>query len=110
MDDAQARRVQNETLFREVNERVDELAVGLAGVAEPDEFLSGFICECGSDTCVELVQVAHSQYEAVRRDPSRFIVLPGHDDPTVERVVDRNDRFWVVEKLGEAGEIAAAEA
>jgi hypothetical protein len=106
VDAAQERRVRNETLFREVNERVEELAVGLAGQGEPDEFLNGFVCECGREDCVGLVQVTHSQYEAVRSDPRRFIVLPGHEDVAVERVVERRSRSWVVEKFGEASEIA----
>ena len=105
MDDAQERRVKNETLFREVNERVDELAVGLAD-GEPDAFLTGFICECGRDNCVELVQISHAQYETVRSDPRRFVILPGHEDVEAERVVDRRGRYWVVQKFGEASEIA----
>lgn len=99
--------MQNEALFREVNERVEELGVGLAGAAASDGFVSGFVCECGSDSCVELVQVAHSQYEVVRDNPCRFIVLPGHQDPELERVVERNGRYWVVEKTGEASDLAA---
>jgi hypothetical protein len=106
VDSAQERRVKNETLFREVNERVLELAVGFAGAGEPDEFLNGFVCECGRDNCVELVQVSRAQYEAVRSDPRRFVVVPGHEDVTVERVVERRGRYWVVEKFGEASEIA----
>ena len=99
--------MKNETLFREVNERVEELGVGFAGGGEPDEFVSGFVCECGRDSCVELVQVAHSQYEAVRDDPRRFIVLPGHQDAELERVVERKGPYWVVEKIGEASELAS---
>ena len=106
MDAAQERRVQNETLFREVNERVEELAVGLAGYGEPDEFLNGFVCECGSESCVELVQVTRSQYESVRLDPRRFVILPGHEDVKAERVIERRGRYWVVEKIGEASQIA----
>ena len=96
--------MQNETLFREVNERVQELAVAFGGDA--DELLSGFVCECGRDHCVEIVQVSRTQYEAVRSDPCRFVILPGHEDPEVERVVERRGRYWIVEKFGEAGEIA----
>lgn len=99
--------MQNEALFREVNERVEELGVGLAGDGAQDDFVSGFVCECGNDSCVELVQVAHSQYEVVRDNSRRFIVLPGHEDPDVEHVVERNGRYWVVEKRGEASELAA---
>ena len=96
--------MQNETLFREVNERVQELSDGFGG--DPDESLNGFVCECGRDNCVEIVQVSRSQYEAVRSNPSRFVILPGHEDVAAERVVDRKGRYWVVEKFGEASDIA----
>jgi hypothetical protein len=106
VDPAQTRRVENETLFREVNERIEELSIGLAGDSEPDEFLGGFVCECGSDSCVELLNVTHSEYEAVRGDPRRFLIVPGHEDLEAERVVERYERYWVVQKFGEASQLA----
>jgi hypothetical protein len=42
----------------------------------------------------------------VRNDSTRFFVVPGHEDERVERVVERNDRYVVVEKIGEAAEEA----
>jgi hypothetical protein len=106
VDPAQERQAQNETLFREVNERVEELAVGLTSVPQTDDFSSAFVCECGSETCVEPVRTTRSEYEAVRSNPGRFLVLPGHEDPAVERVVERHERYWVVQKVGEAGDLA----
>ena len=45
------------------------------------------------------------------RGPERFAVAPGHTaidvEPGVEEVVKKYDHFWIVEKRGEAGEIAA---
>jgi len=107
VDPAQTRRVENETLFREVNERIEELSIGLAGGNEPDEFLGGFVCECGSDGCTELLQVRHSEYEAVRGDPRRFLIVAGHEDLDAERVIERHERYWVVQKFGEAAELAS---
>lgn len=43
-------------------------------------------------------------------NPARFIVLRGHELPEVERVVDGNGRYIVVEKFGDAAEVAAATA
>jgi hypothetical protein len=45
-------------------------------------------------------------YTAVRSEPTRFIVAPGHENLELERVVERHDRFFVVEKFGTAGRIA----
>ena len=48
------------------------------------------------------------EYEAVRKDSRRFIVVPGHVFPETERVVARNERYEVVEKFGEAVNVADA--
>jgi hypothetical protein len=37
---------------------------------------------------------------------TRFFVLSGHEDESVERIVERNDRYLVVEKIGDAAEEA----
>ena len=106
MDPRQERVAKNETLFREVNERVEEVAVGLAGA---DSQLIGFICECGRDDCAEPLELRHEQYESVRENPLRFLIVPGHEQADVERVVERQARFLVVEKLGEGAQIAVVQ-
>jgi hypothetical protein len=97
---------QNETLFREVNERVEEVASGFADQDEEDRPI-GFVCECGRRDCTESIEATRAQYEAVRRNPVRFLLLPGHEDDSVERVVERTERFVIVVKLGEGARLAA---
>lgn len=55
---------------------------------------------CGED------QRTRAEYEAVRAIATHFIVLPGHEDPDVEHVALRNERFLVVEKEGRAAQEA----
>jgi hypothetical protein len=43
-----------------------------------------------------------AEYKKLRRIPTHFAVLLGHDVPAVERVIARNTRYVVVEKFGEA--------
>jgi hypothetical protein len=99
------RAAKNQALFREINERVKELNVGFSAVIETGEW----ICECANDSCVERVAMSVEEYEAVRACGSRFFVAPGdqHVWPDVEWVAERNDRFWIVEKKGDAGRLAA---
>lgn len=105
--DPRAKRVaQNEALFREVNERVEEVASGFADRDEEDR-LTGFVCECGRRDCTESIEATRAQYEAVRSNPLRFLLLPGHEDDSVERVIERAERFVVVVKLGEGARLAA---
>jgi hypothetical protein len=88
-----ARRIaRNEALFREVNERVQDVSEG-SGLDEVD-----FLCECGNADCTESVALSRSEYEQVRSDPLRFAIAPGHAIEDVEDVVSQNDRFHVVRK------------
>jgi hypothetical protein len=101
----QERRARNEALFREVNERVEEVASRLSALEDGSE-LTGFVCECSRETCAELVEITYAQYEAIRSDARRFLVCLGHEDLTVDRVVERHPTFLIVEKFGEASEVA----
>jgi hypothetical protein len=105
MDSDQERRARNEAIFREVNERIEELSKR-SGIDEDDSLLPGFICECSREDCTELLQVSYQQYEAVRENPRRFLVLPGHQDPDVEDVVDQYPSALVVEKRIAASQVA----
>jgi hypothetical protein len=103
-EDRGARAARNQSLFREINERVKQLNEGFSMVLPVGEW----ICECADDTCVERIELSAGEYEAVRVDGKHFLVSPGeeHVFSDVELVVERSDRFWVVEKVGTAGEEA----
>ena len=98
MDQRDQRIVRNETLFRDVNERISDVSVQLA----VDERLE-LICECGEPSCQAPISLTRAEYEAVRSDAAHFVILPGHEHSEFERVVERQPpRFAVVEKFGEA--------
>ena len=99
MDARERRMAQNESLFREVNERVEAVAHQL-GPDIPYEF----VCECANADCTFRVVLPLRDYEAVRADPKQFVVLPLHYTPEIENVVAENDGYWIVRKSGEAGE------
>jgi hypothetical protein len=88
---------QNQALIREVNERIEEVAGDAASVE--------FLCECWDTSCIETLTLSIGEYEAIRTSPTRFPIMPGHDRPEFERVVEENGRYAVVEKFGEAAEI-----
>ena len=100
------RAARNEDVFRDVNERLEGLAKAFERIAGIE---SAFTCECADLHCLEHIALAVDEYEAVRRHPNRFVVLPGHVYADVEIVVSENDRFVVVDKTGVAAEIARAE-
>ena len=98
LGDQQAREIgRRQSLFREVNERIDELAETF----DLQEEMT-ILCECGTESCNERITLAEAEYEALRLIPTHFAVLPGHEIPAVERVVETTNRYVVVEKFGES--------
>jgi hypothetical protein len=93
----------NESLFREVNERIREIT---AAQDVPLDERVLFQCECGRLDCHEQVEITLAEYESIRSYTHRFLVRPGHDIDAVESVVSRNERYVVVEKQGEAADAA----
>ena len=91
----------NEALFRDVNETVAQAAGPRRG-EEPILFL----CECADEFCAESIALTRVQYEQVRIVAERFVVFPGHFLPAVERTVERHRDHWVVEKFGDAADVA----
>ena len=79
----QVRAAQNQSLFREINEEVKALNDSFSMLLPIGEW----VCECADLTCVERIEMTGAKYEAIRQGPNRFPVIPGHELPEVERVV-----------------------
>ena len=96
-----SRQAQNEALLRTVNEQVVALSQGAAGWADSEHEFD-FTCECGKlDGCGDRVSMTLAEYELVRSQRDRFAVVPGHETDDLERVVQRNERFAIVDKRDE---------
>ncbi len=106
-EETKDRIAQNEALFREVNERVQELERERQDESDPG-LQWEFVCECGRATCAEPVRMTRAEYEEVRSNPVHFAVLPGHERPEVERVHHRTDRFLTIEKVPGEQDVARA--
>lgn len=104
MDARERRLARNETLFREVNERIEDLALTHAD----EDHLYEFLCECSNANCDLRLPLPLSTYEQARTDSAVFIVAEGHDLPEIEDVVLRGAGFQLVRKHGEAAELAKA--
>lgn len=102
IDHQRERAARNQALFRQVNNRIEELVQRFQLEAE------GFscVCECADVECAERIEVPHDEYERIRRRPTEFIVKPGHELPEVEEVVHRESRWVIVRKIGAAAEVA----
>lgn len=55
-------------------------------------------CECANPNCTELVEVKKHKVSLVHQVSSDFIVAPGHNDGSVENIVERSKHYLVVRK------------
>jgi hypothetical protein len=90
----------NEAAFRIANDRMRawEEREG------PDP--ASYLCECADPDCRERIMLRIHEYEAVRAESRRFVIVPGHEVPDVETVVDREDGYFVIEKDPETDAIS----
>jgi hypothetical protein len=91
MDDVTRKRLEhNEAVSRAINDEIDDHATRKVARA--------YVCECADLTCRETIVLTHAEYRAVRDDPSHFVLIPGHEIPDLEHVVERHRSHLVVEK------------
>jgi hypothetical protein len=93
----------NEGLARRINEAIE-------GGKWPGEQgqRTAYRCECARLDCKRTVELTPAEYEQVRAHPQRFVVLPGHERPEVETVIEATPAYVVVAKGGDAGAVAEA--
>jgi hypothetical protein len=98
-DHGRAKAARNQALMREVNERIAEVS------EEASEMQ--LLCECADLSCDVVLDISMLEYESIRSSSVRFPIALGHDLPDVEQVVEQNERYAVVEKVGKAAEVSA---
>ena len=83
MDERKRRIGLNESIFREANERIEELNQTFATLT--DKLV--LVCECGYGDCTEKISMSVTEYEELRADSAHFAIVHGHEIPDVEHVV-----------------------
>jgi hypothetical protein len=78
-------------LLREVNEQIRHSNGSPPG--DPASYI--LLCECERAECLQRLEVPADLYAEVRNDGGRFLVVAGHEDDDVERVV-ASDGYAVV--------------
>jgi len=89
----------NEDWFRDLNRRKAEWI-------ESGHSAAGLRCECWQMDCAERIPLSGREWQEVRSRATTFAVVPDHFAPSAEVVVKKYRHFWIVEKQGEAGEVA----
>ena len=94
---------ENEAFCRDLNRSKDDwLRSGLQA--------AGFRCECWRIDCSVRIHLSRREWQEVRSRAEYFAIAPGHTaihvEPGVEEVVKKYPHFWIVEKRGEARDVA----
>jgi hypothetical protein len=97
MTERDRRIADNERRFRVFNDEVQQVGAQFDSHAR-------FSCECGDERCTTTIELGPDEYARLRADARWFAVLPGHDRPDVERVIERHDAYLIVQKTGEGVE------
>ncbi len=97
----------NQSRFRQANEQIEQTAQELA----PSLGRIPFLCECPEPRCTAIARLSLADYEAVRSRGDWFLAVPGHetcvvDGAEVARISERHDDYTIMQKVGEAGELA----
>lgn len=94
---------ENEVRFRRHNEEIADLARR----TEPPRTIT-LVCECSDSSCSRALTMPYAEYEWLRQDPVRFVVLPGHEAPAIEDAIERHSGYVIVAKHAESRPLVAA--
>ena len=93
----------NEISFREANEQRAQSHDHLVSRERVE-----LVCECSDRSCTRTLAMPFAEYEWLRQNPWRFVVLPGHEAPAVEDVAELSDGYVIVEKHPESRPLVEA--
>ena len=92
---------ENEIIFREANQNIQKFIEETTGKLTS---VFRFYCECSNQSCREKITMTPAQYKAAQKTNRQFVVLPGHENPKIEKVTKSTACFYKIEKFGEMPE------
>ena len=104
---AERRQIENEMIFRRLNEKVgDDLGALDAMHIEDGDIhlihdkllLLRFKCECSDENCTERIPLELDTYQKIHEDRDAFIVKVDHQVDPIEKVVQMEAEYNVVRK------------
>jgi hypothetical protein len=104
------RLAENEAMFRRINEQVQtgydetnrlaqedsqpEFKVSTVSINTPLQFY----CECADENCAQRLTISVQEYKDIHQNRKQFVIVPGHQVTSVEKVVAEKPAYTVVEK------------
>lgn len=108
------RKSENEAVFREYNEKVQEGRDHMNKLAIEDnqiDLIDGadlklqYVCECADENCVSRISLMSDTYNEVHQNRKWFVIANGHEALEVETVVDKRLDYTIVEKKVKTTEV-----
>jgi hypothetical protein len=88
-----SKRVANQAVFRNVNERISDLNEAFSVQLDLD---AQVVCECPDLGCIQTISITPAEYGRIRENKTWFIVVADHIDPELQEVVEAHEHFAVV--------------
>lgn len=110
---SERRQIENEMIFRRINEKVgDDLGSLDAMHVENDNLdliwddtlLLNFKCECSDEDCDKRIPLKLSVYKKIHENRDAFIIKPNHQVKEIEKVILSEENYSVVEKNNSTAE------
>jgi hypothetical protein len=110
---SERRQIENEMIFRRLNEVVGDNIESLDTMHIEDDnphliwddaILLNFKCECSDENCDKRIPVKLSVYKKIHENRDAFIVKLKHQVEDIEKVILSEDNYSVVEKNNSTAE------
>lgn len=110
---SERRQIENEMIFRRLNETVGDNLGSLDAMHIEDDnthllwndtILLSFKCECSDENCDKRIPIKLSVYNKIHENRDAFIVKLKHQVEDIEKVILSEDNFSVVEKNNSTAE------
>ncbi|HSH56121.1 MAG TPA: hypothetical protein VK983_04850 [Candidatus Limnocylindrales bacterium] len=105
---SEERMAENEVVFRQYNESVQERFDEIERIAKedgqhspikPNDQELHFHCECSDENCRERIKIKPSRYTEIHQRRDRFVTVCGHEVPSIESVVTEESGYCIIEKF-----------
>lgn len=112
---AEKKQIENETVFRNANEKVQAELDSFEKTANANSHVIDsientklhFLCECSDENCMERVITTLKQYKKMHSNRRNFVVRPGHEAVNIEKVIAEKKKYNLVRKFITPPEIKA---
>lgn len=113
LPDAERRQIENEMIFRRINEKVgldldlldaQHTKDGHFDLIRDENLQIHFKCECSDENCSVRIPMLLTEYREIHLDRDTFIVLPHHQVDPIEKVILKTEHYNVVKKNNSTAE------